>query len=718
MDEIAKLYLRASLAVLPAKRSEKRPAIGSWKKYQQSLPTANEIDAWFSNSQDGICIITGKVSGNLEIIDFDNGGELFDTWIQLIPKELARQLVIESTPSGGYHVVYRCEDAIDGNMKLAQRRADNKVQTLIETRGEGGLFLCAPTGGYELMQGRFDNIAVLTSKQREQLLEAAEALNEYETETVLSPAPSVITDSSFRPGDDFNKRGDIAGILRDHGWVYVATYGINQRWRRPGKPKGWSADLRIADNVFYVFSSNADPFESNKSYSPFMTYAILECNGDLSQAAAQLAKEGYGDSLEVNNDNVDISGIINQKSKKSDKIFPDDPDDWLVYTPEQKREILNRFKPKTWAQRNAEFTGLNKPIIYGLLREGETMNIIASPKVGKSWLASSLALSIISGRDWMGFNVEQGNVLHIDNELHENTSTWRYGQVAKAMDIDKSLCERKMTTVSLRGKLANLNDLGKLFAVYQPGEFKLVIIDAFYRTLPVGTDENDNAAIANLYNNIDRYAAHLDCGFILIHHSSKGNQANKSVTDVGAGAGSQSRATDTHLVLRPHEQADTVVMDAAVRSWAPVEPIALSWQWPIFSRNDDVDVSALLGAMKTDAPKRDVSLDEFVESCVSIHDPCTQSLINHEAKRQHDISRRKAKEMVQEAIDNGKLIEFKFGSKTKYVKVRGEFKGGKGQLAAAILTKDLNANDQTIAEQIDSTSQYVGQIRRKLQGDY
>src|SRR5690606_25080638 len=121
---------------------------------------------------------------------------------------------------------------------------------------------------------------------------------------------------------------------------------------------------------------------------------------------------------------------------------------------------------------------------------------------------------------------------------------------------------------------------------------------AFYRTLPRDTDENDNGAIASLYNLIDYYAGRLKCAFVLIHHTSKGNQAGKSVTDVGAGAGSQSRAADTHLVLRPHEDEGIVVLESAVRSWPPMAPQALRWDWPLFTPTDEVDTSALLGAAK------------------------------------------------------------------------------------------------------------------------
>lgn len=77
--ETALNYLAAGLAVLPADKTLKRPVM-AWKDYQERRPTECEVKAWFSNRHDAICLICGKTSGNLEVIDFDNHGELFDTW--------------------------------------------------------------------------------------------------------------------------------------------------------------------------------------------------------------------------------------------------------------------------------------------------------------------------------------------------------------------------------------------------------------------------------------------------------------------------------------------------------------------------------------------------------------------------------------------------------------------------------------------------------------
>ena len=145
--ELAFGYLAAGLSVLPARKDEKRPAVGSWKTWTQRLPNEYEIKAWFGNHPDAVCIVAGRVSGHLECIDFDNHGELFDSWKKSVEPALFARLVVERTPSGGYHVLYRCSDSISGNLKLARGERCAKLATLIETRGEGGLFLCAPTPG-------------------------------------------------------------------------------------------------------------------------------------------------------------------------------------------------------------------------------------------------------------------------------------------------------------------------------------------------------------------------------------------------------------------------------------------------------------------------------------------------------------------------------------------------------------------------------------------
>lgn len=289
--EAASAYVTAGLSVLPTKG--KRPVLSSWAHLQQRRASTFELKSWFK-ADTNVAIIGGKVSGNLDIFDFDNGGELFRPWLEIVndrDPELAAQIVWERTPSGGYHVYVRCAEAtIAGNTKLAARLVDGKAKALIETRGEGGYCLCWPSTGYVLEQGELTAIPSISADQHRLLHEAARSLTE------IPPQPmSASTASGDKPGDEYNAKADIRALLQQHGWAKVGDRGQTELWRRPGKQEGHSATL-LDGKIFYVFSSNADPFENDKSYMPFGVYAMLEHGGDYAAASAALRKQGYGAS--------------------------------------------------------------------------------------------------------------------------------------------------------------------------------------------------------------------------------------------------------------------------------------------------------------------------------------------------------------------------------------------------------------------------------------
>lgn len=233
-------------------------------------------------------------------------------------------------------------------------------------------------------------------------------------------------------------------------------------------------------------------------------------------------------------------------------------------------------------------------IVQGLLRVGETMSIVAPPKVGKSWCAYGLAWSIAAGSLWAGkFRCIEGDVLLIDNELQAETLADRIPKVAYASKIDPDTFGHRFHVEALRGRLRGIDQLGPWLEQFAPGRFRVVILDSLYRALPEGCDENSNSDMTAVYNLIDSYAEKMGCAWVLVHHQSKGNQAGKSVTDVGAGAGAQSRAVDTHLVLRQHSEPGVFVLEAAVRSFAPVDPICIRWRFPAWELAEEFDPAHL-----------------------------------------------------------------------------------------------------------------------------
>ncbi len=239
------------------------------------------------------------------------------------------------------------------------------------------------------------------------------------------------------------------------------------------------------------------------------------------------------------------------------------------------------------------YRDLRPPVIEGLLRAGETMNVIAPSKIGKSWLTLDLALAVATGRPWLDtFATTAGPVLVIDNELHAETIAHRVRRMAEARAVSLDVLDERVFVLSLRGRLKDLHHLAARLRV-ERGRFAFVVLDAFYRVVPRGIDENSNADLTDLYNRLDELTEAMGVAFGIVHHASKGDQSAKAVTDVGAGAGAQARATDTHLVLRPHEDDGVYVLDGAVRSWPPVAPRCLRWEFPVWQPSPDRDPSAL-----------------------------------------------------------------------------------------------------------------------------
>jgi hypothetical protein len=224
-------------------------------------------------------------------------------------------------------------------------------------------------------------------------------------------------------------------------------------------------------------------------------------------------------------------------------------------------------------------------IIEGLLRNGEVMNIIAAPKMGKSYLIYNLALALSTGGEWMGFRSGRSDlrILIADNELHREELAHRVKSVAAAMGIKAN---NNLHFTCLRGSDIDVNGLDSKLDEIGGSRFDIIVIDALYRILPAGSSENDNAAMTQLYNRLDAIASKCDAAVICVHHTSKGGQGEKSVTDVGAGAGSISRAADTHLVIRPHAEDGHCVIDAVTRSGKSPEPVTGVFKYPLWSVSD------------------------------------------------------------------------------------------------------------------------------------
>ena len=299
-------YWKAGLSTLPTKEDKSPDVKDTWKDGISDIELYNY----------GVGIICGAKSDNLECMDFDNhfgdAKKILSEFMTGEAKEIydKYKLPIESTVSGGFHLLYRC-DKIEGNQKLASRpKKDSKgnwvPDTIIETRGEGGYFVADPTNGYKIIKNSLLDIQCIEAGERDILLDTARSFNTWHKVVKTDQ------ENTDRPGDLFNSKSEAidearSALLRA-GW----TEARDKEWRRPDKNKGISATFgKVAPGILYCFSSNAYPFEPNSAYTPFQIVSLLNYKGDFSAFAKELS-ERY-------KTNSNVSTVKEKKEEQKEK---------------------------------------------------------------------------------------------------------------------------------------------------------------------------------------------------------------------------------------------------------------------------------------------------------------------------------------------------------------------------------------------------------------
>lgn len=391
-------YLSYGISVIPCR--DKKPLLPEWKQYQTKRANG-EAAGWAGQ----VACICGKVSGGLACMDFDvKNGNQWDNWIQIINEkypELLSKLVIEETPSGGKHVVFRSSLPIR-NKKLCRNKGH--VEASIETRGEGGYFVCAPSENYSLYFSDFSKIQTLSNEETEILLSTAASLNEVfeeAPEPKQKPEP-LKTVSGLSPFDDYNQRHDITGLLQSHGWKLLFQRNDAFYYQRPGKEgRGISATWNAIHERFYVFSTST-VFENEHIYKASAVYAMLKHGGDYSAAAKALYALGYGERLKAieTTGSVGISGNDTPGAAISPEAIRS-----LVYAP-----CWDNLPPDTPAILTLADTKILSP--------GNLCLIIAGNGTGKSAISEVVCTAVINPEaDTFNFKVNStGLVFYVDTE--------------------------------------------------------------------------------------------------------------------------------------------------------------------------------------------------------------------------------------------------------------------------------------------------------------
>ena len=158
--------------------------------------------------------------------------------------------------------------------------------------------------------------------------------------------------------------------------------------------------------------------------------------------------------------------------------------------------------------------GMSLDVVPNFLHRGEVMHVIADPERGRNfatWLTCAASVQFW----WTGEFTGDQHVLHITNELSCDLFLERYRRFASggwegAIDY--------VDLVTCRGRIPDLVWNGQLSRIIPPKKYSLIVLDAFYCTLPNGSDTPDSAAskVSLMNYNIAELAEKTGCGIAMV----------------------------------------------------------------------------------------------------------------------------------------------------------------------------------------------------------
>lgn len=525
--DAAKEYLGAGLGVLPIRADgSKAPHITKWEPLKSKRLETDEAERLFFGDV-GVGIICGAVSGGLEVLDFDKLG-LFDDWCELVNElhpGLLQRLPVVETPTGCAHVYLR-SGYCGGNEKLARSKTavdDRRGTVLIEVKGEGGYVIAPPSNGGVHPSGNpyihlygpgIVDVPFINQEERKALFDAARSFNEVAREAKTEP-PKAKVDQG-RPGDEFEKLVSWDEILTHHDWTKVYSRDETDFWRRPGKSHGISATTNyMGSDCLYVFSSNAAPFEEERTYTKFGAYAMLNCGGDWSSAARELREAGYGKEPE------------NVEPPTSDKVEPF-PVKYYPGEPSQPEWVFE-----------------------GLIEKGTCTLVSAEPKAGKSWVTFDMGVCLASNQKFLGKwgPTEPGKALFYSPEGGDRSRHARIRGLCSGHELDYDQIWPQLPFLDADLNLTAVDHAARLGATIDEIGATLVVIDPLV-SAAMGIDENSAGDVMGVLTPLrNMIKARPHCALVLVHHTGKGAKGSSVAMGI-RGSSAINGWWDTHVCIR------------------------------------------------------------------------------------------------------------------------------------------------------------------------
>jgi hypothetical protein len=215
-------------------------------------------------------------------------------------------------------------------------------------------------------------------------------------------------------------------------------------------------------------------------------------------------------------------------------------------------EILTQPPPLQW-------------LLEGYMLRGAQAQIIGESTIGKTFFSIGMALSISTGRDFIGKQVTQGAVVYINAEGHTGMK-WRIKaweqENGSLTDAPFYLSEQpadfldKSVTESVKDAIDNI-------AKNHDGKLEAIFVDTLHRNMH--GDENSSQDFGLFMDNLESLCRRYGAAGIVNHHP--GHNAK----DRGRGSSSQRGSLDTEFLLIKQDKK-TLLKHKKLKDGGPEQP--------------------------------------------------------------------------------------------------------------------------------------------------
>ena len=186
--------------------------------------------------------------------------------------------------------------------------------------------------------------------------------------------------------------------------------------------------------------------------------------------------------------------------------------------------------------------------VDNLIPQGLTL-ICSLPKIGKSFMAFDLCLSIAKGVPFLGFNTKKASCLYLALEDSENRLQDRLNKILNGDTApDNFLYSIRCNDIET-GLIQQLEDI-----ITKEPLIKVIVIDTLQK---IRSSYKGNNNYANDYHELGKLKEFADArglSIILIHHLKKGNE--NDVFEKVSGTNGITGTVDTTIVLNKENRAD------------------------------------------------------------------------------------------------------------------------------------------------------------------